>query len=266
MATRDELVQKGLAEARQGNYESAAGYFTQALEIEELDTNGHFYLAGVNFKRGELREARKSVNRALDVDPTNDKALDLLRRIEEVLDDDEDYESEGDSSGTARAMGWVCFVSVIIGILAGYGAIFYFMEPLKEGYGKMLGMIYCSLDVEDPITESWQFGRWVTAFFVAFAVLSSYVVPGVALSFALSCPLYAIRHGEWTVEPARLKELGTAEAMTVLLWYLPLAVWLSWVVTLLWGAKFLVFVAIAVLLLGNQCYEMHNEEKKKRRR
>jgi len=252
MATKQELIELGRKEVRDGLYQSALGYFEQAASKDPSDADAHYYVAGAHFKLGDARAAGKAAKKALFLKPEHARARALLEKLK-----------EGDSKGEStlpRQTGYLALGFVLLTFAGVYLLLFLNVEPLTERYGNVLSNVYHSMDVEDPITDRWQPWRFVTGFLVVVMVLGNVVFPSYLVSYLISCPLYAIRHNLWRFDLGVSHGLGTGAAVLVIACLVPPMGLLVWILTRLWGVKILILAAVVALLGIYQLVELAEQK------
>jgi tetratricopeptide (TPR) repeat protein len=84
-----EVFNEGNAAARAGDFELARKKYLEALELDGSLAAAHAALASVYFLEEGYSEAVASAQAALELDPTNEKMLDLLYRSFQALGDEE---------------------------------------------------------------------------------------------------------------------------------------------------------------------------------
>jgi Tfp pilus assembly protein PilF len=71
----------GVIAARQGRAQDARRYFQQAIDMDPNFAVGHAYLAHVQMKAGEVASAQDHARRALEIDPENLLARQVLEQL-----------------------------------------------------------------------------------------------------------------------------------------------------------------------------------------
>jgi tetratricopeptide (TPR) repeat protein len=260
MSAVEKLLQEGREKARQGLFEEAIACFEEAVSEDPESADARYYLAGVYFKQGNLGQARAAVKQALLCDPFHEKASALLQRLQPGA-----APGKGESS-LPRLTGGLALLAVIGMLIVAYGLMILHRDTLTREYGRVCGNIYHAMDVKDPITENWQPWRLVTGSLVVLVVAFTLIAPALAVSYLISCPLFAMRYNRWHFSLDIAGQLGLGAATLVLAVLLPYLLILVYIIKELYGPKTYILAGIAALLGVYQWFELLDQEKKRRGR
>ncbi len=114
-----EIMRKGVAAAKLGNREEASELFRRATEIKPDDVRGWLYWARVT---SNTQQAKAAVKRALEIDPGNSQAQQMLTTLG-------GNEKKRSFSRSTAALIVLIPVVYLVGILTGY---FLFSEDKSE--------------------------------------------------------------------------------------------------------------------------------------